>query len=507
MADILKISTPLVDKAPIQPTKPADPSVPFNLSDVTKVVGPGQGSEILKQNSGMIQREGAPTILMDLLKDPSVTVGFLKNIFMLQEIINLLPANNVTLTQEIQQLFQQLLVKPDEIVAELTRQELSSTNFKGDLFTFLRGIVMQNPKPELRYGIANLLKALNGRFGRQDILRSVSNSLLFLSDSLQTSKGLSNRILGLSQQFAAPDAQKNFTALKAEALALFHEVEGSILYSPKLQKVLPLIVYNLSRYSDNPDFLREAVGGLLTVLDGGEQKEKLVQLLHAYIEAREGGQRPNVDAQEALERLLGQFSQQEREAGGAAAARGEVAELAERAAKEESRVMDVLTRIIAKQSANADIRMLSADKVDKIVHSLLSSPCNFTPLLHFIIPVQDGDMRAFAEMWIDPNSEEENSKGTGTQSDIHMLIVFDVDGIGRFESELFVHENDVRLGLFCPPAYVAAFTDIGKGVARAVADTPYRIREVTVDKLERQRSLMDVFKTLPHRRAGVDVTI
>lgn len=119
MADILKISTPLIDKAPVQPGKQvADPSVPFNLSEIEKVAQPNQQSEILKQNTGLLEQE-SPAILMNMLKDPSVTVSFLRNIFMLQEIIQLLPINNSTLTQEIQQLFDALLVKPGEIVPEL----------------------------------------------------------------------------------------------------------------------------------------------------------------------------------------------------------------------------------------------------------------------------------------------------------------------------------------------------------------------------------------------------
>lgn len=52
---------------------------------------------------------------------------------------------------------------------------------------------------------------------------------------------------------------------------------------------------------------------------------------------------------------------------------------------------------------------LSADKVEKIIHSLLSSPCNFTPLLHFVLPVQYQDLHSFAEIWINPNGGEDDS--------------------------------------------------------------------------------------------------
>lgn len=168
MADILKITTPLVNKNQIQPNKQAtDPSVPFNLQDVTKVIKPASNGELLKQNNGMIQKEEASTILSNLLKDPSVTVNFLKNIFILQEIIKLLPVNNSTVTQEIEQLFNSLLIKPEDIVVEMMRQENTSTVFKGELFNFLRGLIARNPTPEIRAGVANLLKSINGLLGKQ----------------------------------------------------------------------------------------------------------------------------------------------------------------------------------------------------------------------------------------------------------------------------------------------------------------------------------------------------
>lgn len=464
MADILKISTPLLDKNPIQPNKQvADPSVPFNLSDISKVIKPNQQSEILKQNNGMIQREDAPSILMNMLKDPSVAVGFLKNIFMLEEIIKLLPVNNNTVSQEIQQLFNALLVSPEEIVAELMRQEQSSTSFKGQLFDFLRQMLQSNPKAEMRYGIANLLKSLNAMQSQRNILDSISNTLMFLSDSMKSSKNLSTKLTELAVRFRLNDAPQNFQNLKNQTLEVVRTMQDSILYTPKLQKIVPLLIYNLSRYNDNPDFLREAASSLMTVMDGNMQKERFASLLHEFLTR-------------------------------------------EPQAKTTSQVMDVLAKLIGKQTADAELTLLNSDKIEKIVHSLLSSPCNFTPLLHFIIPVQDDEMKSFAEIWVDPDEEQDSGKD-GPGDSIHLMAVFDVDGIGRFEAELYVKGKEIKMSLFCPQAYVREFEGIGAAVSQVTAATGYKIEVLKVEKLERQRSLMDVFKTLPHRRAGIDVTI
>lgn len=469
MADILKITTPLVNKSQVQPTKQAtDPSVPFNLQDVSKVVKPAPHGELLKQNNGLIQKEEASTILSSLLKDPSVTVNFLKNIFILQEIIKLLPVNNSTVTQEIEQLFDSLLISPEDIVDEMMRQENTSTVFKGELFNFLRTLVAGNSTPEIRAGVANLLKSINGLLGKQDVLNAISNSLQFLSESLSASKTLSQRLETLSEEFRQEDAPQKFHELKAQVLDILEDVEGSILFSPKMSKVLAITIYNLSRFNDNPDFFQESISNLLLLLDGKEQRNQLTT---------------------GIENFISQMKNTEQ--------------------SENSKIMDILAQIIGRQSENTDFTLLSSEKIEKIIHSLLSSPCNFTPLLHFVIPVQYEDIRSFAEIWVNPNGSEDEreNQGQAAKRNIHMLIVFDIEGIGQFEAELFASEKKLDFSLFCPPAYADEFAKMSSRFAKCIEGSAYRFGTIKIDKLERPRSLMDVFKSLPYKRTGVNVKV
>ena len=42
---------------------------------------------------------------------------------------------------------------------------------------------------------------------------------------------------------------------------------------------------------------------------------------------------------------------------------------------------------------------------------------------------------------------------------------------------------------------------------KCAGQTGYRLGDVRVERLERSRSLMDVFRSLPYKRTGVDVKI
>ena len=148
MADILRVTTPLINKSQSVETKPnVEISTQFPVQDPTRVPRPGAQSELLQQNNGMIQQEDTSALLINLIKDPSVTVNFLKSISSMEAVIKLLPVNNSPFTKEIEQMFGELLVPADQIAAEMGRQEEGSTYFKGEIFELLREVVRQSPEP------------------------------------------------------------------------------------------------------------------------------------------------------------------------------------------------------------------------------------------------------------------------------------------------------------------------------------------------------------------------
>lgn len=468
MADILKITTPLVNKSQaLDPKKSVEINNQFDIHNISKVVKSAGQEEILKQNNGMNQ-ESTSAMLLNLLKDPSVTMSSLKNIFLLQELIKLLPINNETFTQEIQQLFNQMLLQPENIVAEMLRQEETSTIFKGEMFDMLRELLAQHPEQkELEAAVVNFLKALNNHSSQKSVLDSVANSLYFLSESLKSSKTLSQELAVLSERFREGDAAQNFEQLKKQVMAVFKEVENSILFSPKLEKVLSMTIYNLSRFNNNVVFFQDSVGQVLSQLRGEQARETFLQYIEEYF------------------------------TGNGRQDKGSV-------------VMDTLAKLIGQQVSTEELMLMNSEKIEKIIRSLLSSPCNFTPLLHFVVPVQYENIQSFAEMWINLNGaddERDRKSKDGAEQTIHMLLVFDVSGMGKFEMELYVRDKNIDLSLFCPPAYVTEYKQMSSSLSQCLKGLDYRFKEIRIERLERSRSLMEVFRSLPYRRTGVDVKV
>lgn len=484
MSDFLKISTPLVNKNQAVAPKPGvEAAGVLNLANTTKVLQTHNQSEILKQNNGLFE-DGTPTLLLNLLKDPGVTATYLQNLGMLEELYKLLPANNKTVTAEIENVFDTLLLQPEGLAGEMKSQENASTAFKGPLFDFLRDISAQNAeKPEVQTAIARFLRALYSTGSQRDILDSVANNLGYLRGQLEGSTHFAKQLDALIEGFRARDAASNFAGLKADALALVRQVESSVFYDSNLAKTLSILTYNLSRFNSNPDYVTETAFRLRQYLTT-PQRQMFMELLKSYLD----GQAMRSDASvsnPAMAQLLAGY-------GGA---------------EGNSSVMNQIVELLTRQTQSGKMSAADSLKMEGMLHSLLSSPCNFTPLLHFILPVQFEDIRSFAEVWINPESDESDMPEGVESGGMHFLMVIDVDTVGRFEAEFFVYNNTVDFSLYCPKGSESGYEEMMKTLPKLFYGSDYHLGKTQVKPFEKTRSLMEVFKSLPYRRVGVDVKI
>lgn len=467
MADMIRAATPITNKNIIQPMREhVDGDIaPFDLQNPAKVIKAAPDSELLKQNTGNIEKQTTPEILLDLLKDPSVTVNFIKNILMLQEIVGLISMQNAPVTEEIEQLFAQLAVKPENLAQELINQENSSTAFKGDLFDVLRNMVKENPSPELKRAVENMLKAINTENSKADVLKALSGTMKYLSQQLAPNKVISSKLTELSQRFRSDTADSEFSQLKQETATVMQDIERSIMFSNKLSCLTSMVTYNLSRYNTNTSFLKDAASDLMLFIPDDKEKTSFLQMLYNSISTS--------------------------------------------ASKEESsKVLDVLIKILEKHTDSESVMQMKGESVESVIHSLLSSPSNFTPLLHFIIPIDNGQTQAFGEMWINPDEENKKRSSSGeTERTIHMLLVFDIPDVGRFETELFVRGNKIDMSLMCPATMQDKMDVLSSELRDCISFSSYKFNKINVAKLEKPRSLIEVFPSLPQKRTGINVKI
>lgn len=460
MAEMLRSATPITNKNIVQPVREhRSDEAAFNLQELGRITQPNAQSELLGQNNAFMEQDSPLQVMAELFRDPGVTLTYIRNIALLRDIVGLLPMHNTALTEEFEQLFAQLMLSPEQITAELILQEEASTTFRGKEFDFLRSILSGAGSEEKTSAVVNLLKAVYSETNRREILDALSGSFSYLSQAFASSKDLAVLLKGAAAKFAAANAGENFQELKQETLEALETIEGSILFNDSHKRLVSMIRYNLSRYNDNAEFLPDAVRQLSEMLENTADKERLIADFIKH------GSSPADNA---------------------------------------SPVMHALTKILGKQLESEEIKPFQFETLKNIVYSILSSPSNFTPLLHYIIPVDDGDTQAFAEMWINP--DEENAQGEST-GNVHILIAFDIADTGKFEAELLVRDKNIRLLLYCPSELTGLMQGYSSEIARCIKFSEYKFSEVRIAGLEKHRSLMEVFPDLPGKRSGLNVKI
>ncbi len=516
MADILKISTPYIDKSAIPAAKPVSGiTSAFSISDNTRAIATHTQNQLQSNTNALLLGQNSPSMLASLLRDPAVAVNFLKNVYMLQEFIQLIPVHNSALTAELQKAYDGLMISPEEITQELIHQEETATSYKGELFDFLRETLQQNPQKGFANAVAMFLKSLNGTLDKHDITQSLSNNLKYLASTLEGSKELSDQLKQLAAAFDEDGGGVNFSRLKADTLELLSQIEQSILYSPKQQRTIPLVIHNLSRFNDNAEFLQDTVSLLLSMMGTTKERDEFMRLLkdqRTIPLVIHNLSRFNDNAeflQDTVSLLLSMMGTTKERDEFMRLLKDHIASSFASKGKEisKSKVVDALSELLQRQSSASGLSAASHEKMEKILHSLLSSPSNFTPLLHFIVPVQDGMANAFGEIWIDPNADTPPPDGELGEDNIHMLIEFDVETIGQLEVELFVNDDRLSIIMLCPDTHIDIFSKFSENIKTALEKTDYTLGTVKVDKLEEPRSLMQVFKSLPHRRTGINLKI
>lgn len=559
MAEFLRVTQPIVNRAinvNAQGKPMQNPSVPFQVIDASKVQSMSTSKQMSHEQQTLQLNADQPSILSQMLHDPSATVHFLRTIYMLQEVVGMLPMVDNPVSKEIEELFQALILKPEDIVGEMLKQEQSSTLFKGELFDNLRNMIdamikfdEQNYKqatgdnklnilsnlfnkeevnqtannlmqhnaqngvgsdlaldangnpilkesgnieiltlnndsevPHYDVGITNyehqiktdisaLLKCMNGVASRGDILTSIGNNLEYLSHAMGPMKSLSEQLHNLSEWFKYPNQEFDFDRLKQLVNERLPQIESSVLYNEKVSKNISIMQYNFSRFVETTEGLERATENMFKYLLDAKDMEDFRDMVY-----KEVIRMSTPDARE-----------------------------------NSSQVMNTLCKLIEKQVQNSSLTNLTGDKVEKIIYSLLSSPTNFTPLLHYVIPVEYLDTRAFAEVWIDPiceGDEDEETGKKGKRGDLtQVLVAFDVDRLGRFETEIMINKNKMNAYVYVPADYYAVFKDMNRDIIQIINKSTYAFDKVEVRPLAAPRSLMDVFKTLPIRRTGINVTI
>ena len=168
-----------------------------------------------------------------------------------------------------------------------------------------------------------------------------------------------------------------------------------------------------------------------------------------------------------------------------------------------SSTLDNLTDFIQRNINNPALKSLDSFNAANLLQSLLNAPGVFTPLAHYILPLQAGGTKAFGELWVD-NDENNPNNTPGTQRNYHLFLTFDIDSIGRFEVDMYALGNEVNLSLLYPPKFEREIEPLKERVNKIIKNTGYSARAFETAPLKKPHNLLEVFPKINDKRTTLN---
>lgn len=166
--------------------------------------------------------------------------------------------------------------------------------------------------------------------------------------------------------------------------------------------------------------------------------------------------------------------------------------------------MENMLDFLIKNINDPSLKSLSDMSRPDMIQGLLSAPGVFTPLLHFLVPMNMEGMKAFGELWADPDADRDPETG---ESDNHLFLCFEIEDAGYFELEVYARGKSVNAALMCPAGTERSYLPIKEMLPDLAAACGYSAEKVMIQPLKRKRDLTNIFPKLNERRTGLNVRI
>jgi hypothetical protein len=173
---------------------------------------------------------------------------------------------------------------------------------------------------------------------------------------------------------------------------------------------------------------------------------------------------------------------------------------------------ETLADFLAKNLNDPALKTLSELNPGEMVRSLLAAPGSNTPLVHMMAPLELGGLRAFGEIWVDPNAEWIDADGKGKKDAdgdnrpvSHVFLAFDVENTGYFEMELYAREKDLNISISCPKGLEERFSKLNEIIPKLCESQGYSTKNMVLSSIFKPRELTQVFPKLTREINGLNV--
>lgn len=503
MAEITKVTTPMMPKENVGTKfKPVtDQSIDF--SDISKVHRTGEESRVMDrqaENQNILRDQMGRAAVAPLLRNMAEVMQTLRKLAVLVQMG--VSESDVTGDPAMRELLQSLFLSPEQAAGALGEQADTAVLFKGEVFDALRDILAKfESNPRIRDAVISLLKTFEHNVSAENSIRTILSSsegildYMFSKDREQFSnylRDLADTLLPEGkEQTAAPQAaigeQKAAEAqaaaeapeastppalreaaqlLKSNLLPLLGEIVVKYNQQPKIRDIVMVVIHNIVRVDQGtPEALAEAVRKLAAELG------KVASL------------------PENFERSLFEAVKQN----------------AQTAKNAPNSVVDKLTELVSETLHSQNSSPAALRQAENMMISMLQNQSSMMNVLHFLLPVQTDQGQVFAEVYVDPDSDEKSGRSSGKSRKLFLSV--ESEAHGAFELSFLETEARVDFSMWCPPGLVKPLAGLRRHVGDMMLTYGYQMNSFDVRELVAPHTIAEVFPSLLEKRVGIDVRI
>ncbi|MDR0820871.1 MAG: hypothetical protein LBN40_00190 [Oscillospiraceae bacterium] len=169
--------------------------------------------------------------------------------------------------------------------------------------------------------------------------------------------------------------------------------------------------------------------------------------------------------------------------------------------------LEQLVSFVDRNIDHAALKTINNYNASNLLQSLINAPGVFTPLAHYIIPLQIDDARAFGELWVDNDEEDDSTSSSVTRAErkYHLFLTFEVESVGRFEVDTVAQGKDVSIAFYHPESYAPKAATLSGKIKRIAADCGYNAENFLSLPLVKPKNLLEVFPSISESRKGFNV--
>lgn len=547
MSEITKVTTPLIPKENLGTRNKPISDQAFDLTDPTKVhrtADEGQIQDQQKDHQAALRDMLSRDMFAPALKSVDHLLQNIQRVVVLLQMG--ISAAEVAENPEMQQLLESLYLQPEELAQALKQQEGSAILFKGLAFDILRDILGKFPdNPRIQQSVAGLLRTFEANANAENsvktILHTCQNLLnyLFAEDRAQFSEYLQSlaEILlpeKVEQQQAntgqhAELPQENTAKTADQPPATAHtavpetaQTEQQTQQTQEIQQPQQAqqtqqaqepqaAAQQQARGIDQQETAQILKGNLLPLL--GEivvkynQNERIrdmvMVVVHNVVRVDQGS---TESLQEAISKLISElrqvatlpedFEQQLTKA---------VFASREQATSAQNETVEKLASLLSEALSSSSSSPAALRQSENLLLSLLQNQSAVMDVLHFVLPVQTDQGKMFAEIYVDPDSDE--TVGRSQEKSRKIFLAFETEAAGSFELSFLETNERVDFYMWCPQRLVKLMGAMKRQIGDLMQMHGYSMHSFQVTELIESQSVADVFPKLTKRRMGIDVRI